>query len=379
METSFPYEDDLLKHYVRYKGWLPACKRRKTTIHSVVAANRRLKYFTFCASGAVDVLMLDVAKIVQPSSSGRFDNVVFFERNADFVPDIQRRVPGSIGFPGDFINVVLMDDAHEEELIDGFDALASPEQGDDIAQNRERMRQLAQRRDFISQFPFDIINLDLQDFFFRPRDPLPGRLVNCMRKVFAWQQRPIRSLRGSPSISGFTLMFTTQVGPTNMTPEYKNMLLECVSSNVAKFPELKPLLLKRLQGVPWIDCPEKNFSEFFKIAAPKIIASVLNESDWYITGETGLEIYEFGRSCQSGPYQILHLILDIKRKKPPLSARAPGADDADSIRDYCSAVGKIFEIPCLIVNEELVKTCFAELQKNLNYINARRKKYESSS
>ena len=61
----FPFEDCLLKHHVRTDGWLPLCKKRQNAINQGVTESkqRRLRYFTFCAVGAVDVLMLDVAAI----------------------------------------------------------------------------------------------------------------------------------------------------------------------------------------------------------------------------------------------------------------------------------------------------------------------------
>ena len=66
METGpFKYEDDLLKHYVRINGWLPLCKERHDSLQGRAAKlRRRLRYFTFCSVNAVDVLMLDVANII---------------------------------------------------------------------------------------------------------------------------------------------------------------------------------------------------------------------------------------------------------------------------------------------------------------------------
>lgn len=114
-------EDDLLKHYVRTNAWLPLCKKRLRAIRGAgrPGATRRLRYFTFCAVGALDVLMLDVARVVPFHKRHGFDTVVFFDKNQEFVIETQKRIPGAIGFPGDFVNVVLNEDPEEEYMVGG--------------------------------------------------------------------------------------------------------------------------------------------------------------------------------------------------------------------------------------------------------------------
>src|SRR5260370_13449713 len=70
----FEFEDCLLKHHVRTNGWLPVCKSRRQQINEGVKEKnkRRVRYFTFCAVGAIDVLMLDGAKVLVRSQADRF-------------------------------------------------------------------------------------------------------------------------------------------------------------------------------------------------------------------------------------------------------------------------------------------------------------------
>ena len=103
---EFKYEGCLLKHYVRIKGWLPNCRSRKRKVNAG-NVSRRLRYFTFCAIGAIDVLMLDIARIITRSSDDEFDSVVFFDRDSAAVTETQKRIRGAIGFPGSFTKVVL--------------------------------------------------------------------------------------------------------------------------------------------------------------------------------------------------------------------------------------------------------------------------------
>src|SRR5579859_2799215 len=236
----FRYEDCLRKHYIRTEGWLPLCKNRKQIVRSSKtkkARERRLRYFTFCAAGAIDVLLLDVERVIKPSADGWFDVVCFFDRTEEYVIETQKRIPGATGFPGDFTKIVLRQDPEEEQVIDEIAPLKSPEGDADTLEIQEAQRDLAQRRKFIQQFPFDIINLDLEEFLFKPNDPIPGRVVNALRKVFAWQRRPlVLSGPGKKVVSlpleGFSLMFTTQIGPANLNEEYLGMLAAYLDGNI---------------------------------------------------------------------------------------------------------------------------------------------------
>src|SRR5690348_5788354 len=109
----FKFEDDPLKHYVRTQAWLPTCRKRLRQVRAR-AGNpthaRRLRYFTFCAVGAIDVLMLDVAKIIRQSNNKEFDTVVFFDRGDLEVLETLKRTPGAHGYPGDFVSTVLLED-----------------------------------------------------------------------------------------------------------------------------------------------------------------------------------------------------------------------------------------------------------------------------
>ena len=104
-------------------------------------------------------------------------------------------------------DLVLFYDPDEESVVDGLDA---PQEIDDQRAHRERQTKLSMRRDFIRTFPFDVLNLDLYDFLFRPTDPTPGHLISALRKICSWQKRPIDGVAGAPRfIGGFSLMFTT--------------------------------------------------------------------------------------------------------------------------------------------------------------------------
>jgi len=94
-----------------------------------------------------------------------------------------------------------------QRLIEGEgegDFLASPEGELDTAAVREQKRDREQLRQFVDRFPFDVINLDLEEYVFKPSERLPGKLLKALRRVLIWQQRPVRiSTNNQKFLDGF--------------------------------------------------------------------------------------------------------------------------------------------------------------------------------
>lgn len=374
MEGIFKFEDDLLKHHVRTEAWLPVCRNRLKHVRDSCPPRRirRLKYFTFTAVGAIDVLMLDVARIIRQSRSG-FDTVYFFDRTPELVVKTRRTIPGAIGFPGNFVDVVLMDDPVEDSPLHGYDILDSPTNERNELSVTHLQTQRAQQRDFFRCFPFDVINLDLEEFLFKPKDPLPGRLVNAFRRVFAWQRKPLRSPLFCQELDGFSLMFTTQIGPKNIGTDYLLMLREQLEANITANATLRDIFIKRTGHKTAISLQNKNFDAFFKLAVPKVLMSILMEEDWYVDPSLGISMYEFERPSLSGPYKILHMVMDIKRKNPSKERRAPGVDCKIAVDAYNEIVCKMFSENEVVLTDAMVNA--KKLMASLEAIKGRRKKY----
>jgi hypothetical protein len=377
----FRYEDCLRKHHIRTQCWLPLCKNRKQIVKSSKVKRvreRRVRYFTFCAAGAIDVLLLDVENVIKPSQNGWFDVVCFFDRTEEYVIETQKRIPGAVGFPGDFTKIVLLQDPEEDQVIDEIAPLASPEDKADTLEIEEAQRNLAQRRKFIQQFPFDIVNLDLEEFLFKPNDPIPGRVVNALRKVFGWQRRPLvlggaRKKVISAPLDGFSLMFTTQIGPPNLSDDYLGMLTAYLDGNIQQDAELVPLLRSRTQQDNAITLRTASFDQFFRLGMPKTLLKVLIEEDWFVDAEPGIRLFEIERLSEAGPYRILHVVMDVKRQSPPRERRAPGTE-GDGVPDaYREVVRGVFANPEVLVTEAMIDQ--AGLQAHLDKVRARGKKY----
>ncbi|HWZ42487.1 MAG TPA: hypothetical protein VNW97_03380 [Candidatus Saccharimonadales bacterium] len=368
-DDYFEFENCPLKHFVRIHGWLPAGRRRLKHLQSQ-RKSRRLRYFTFCAAGAIDVLMLDIANIVRRSTSGKFDSVVFFDKNPEAVNETQKNIPGSNGFPADFTSLVLATDPEEDNLLDAAAVDEWNVSEPDTRENRLKQNLLRQRRRFMGLFPFDIVNLDLEEYLLKPKEDFPGRVLQAVRKILRWQQR---SLDDGTGLSEWSLMYTTQIGPPNLTERYLALLGSAISKNLNKFPDLRQTFVGRTGVSDAASLLENSFEEFFRIALPKLLVGEILAHDWYVNPDHGVQIYEFDRPSKSGPYKMLHLVIDIKRQDPPNHKRGT-FDEPDGVEEaYAVVVNRIFSEKEMIVRPDSGEV--EKLEKSLDKIRARRRKY----
>lgn len=367
---EFKFESCLMKHYVRREGWLPACKERLLEIQGKQDKNRpRLKYFTFCATGAIDVVMLDLEKVVRASGAGAFDTVYYFDVDDAQVARTRESIPGAIGFPGDFVDIVLAEDPLESQVTDVVSSLEPPVEETFTRHTREQIRRLAIRREFIKAFPFDVINLDLERYLFIPKEALPGKLVNAFRKVFEWQRKRGQAKGGSNySIDGFELMFTVRVGPHELSQEYRDMMLDYVRQNLADDESLRKTFEARFKEASIDDLLKNNFDAFFKLAVPKTILGILREEDWHVDVTKGVKVFEFDRQTAKDPYTMLHLVMTVRRNSPPKEARAPGMLPASAIDAYKRGVVSIFSTDTIKVESALKTVGENKISKHLDAV-----------
>jgi len=316
--------------------------------------------------------MLDVASILRRSGNGRFDTVFFFDRSNDKVVETQRRIPGAIGFPGDFVDLVLLPDPIGDAVLDSSALLNPPDEEANLHEVRAATVQSSQRLDFISSFPFDVINLDLEQFFLRPNDPFPGKMIRALRKVFEWQRRPLMLKRGrSEWLKGFSLMFTTQIGPPNLTPQYLEMLRNTLTANFDRDGQLAQSLRGRAGTDDIAILQEMQFELFFKLGVPKVLASILKDEDWYVDSEQGIKTYEFERPWKDGSYRMLHFVMDVVRQQPPYDQRAQRTPTDGAETAYQEVVRGLVSTPEVFVTLETIDQ--VALQRSLDRIKARRR------
>jgi hypothetical protein len=371
----FQFEDCPLKHYIRREVWVKRCKNRLKRVRDEAkkeSDKRRLTYFTFCAVGALDVITLEMEKVIRRSSKGWFDTVCFFDANEEFVLETSKRIPGATGFPKDFVKVVLHDDPNAAFIDSTISALEAPEHESDTLEVREKQRTLELKKQFVNSFPFDVVNLDLEQYFFKPSDPLPGKVVNALRKVFEWQRRRGKLQDGNEyQVEEFTLFFTTQIGPKNMGDDYLSMLKDYLEQNLNRYPKLRESYRQKSGGRDIATFAEEEFDNFFTLAVPKTLASILKEEDWQIDPAEGFNVYGIERPSKDGPYTILHFAMDVKRVKPARTSRPPGSFPKTAEAEYEKAIEQIFLSPLDQV-EELLKANRVVVESHLEKVKAHR-------
>jgi hypothetical protein len=195
-----------------------------------------------------------------------------------------------------------------------------------------------------------------------------------MKRVFEWQRQPLTNTKGQKEyLNGFTLMFTTQIGPPAMHPDYLQMLRDYLQANIASQPGLLDQLENRA-GLRDLDRLQNDqFDLFFKLSVPKVIAAMLLEEDWYIDPEIGVIIFQFDRESADGPYTLLHMVMDVNRQQPDKDHRPPNTHPQTVVDAYSAIVRQIFEVPeRLVVRDELD---LEVINKSLEAIFARRQFY----
>src|SRR4051794_5685069 len=129
----FDYETDVVKHFVRHEGWLAAVKERKKLVKAAIDAGKRkrgLSYFTFCASSAIDVFMLERVNILRRDpKTQRLKGVYFCEDTPTEFLKIANLIGSSdSGFMEKFEDFVLFEDDRDTRGKTEYDpALAVPD------------------------------------------------------------------------------------------------------------------------------------------------------------------------------------------------------------------------------------------------------------
>jgi hypothetical protein len=171
-------------------------------------------------------------------------------------------------------------------------------------------------------------------------------------------------------------MFTTRIGPPNISEEYLEMLRNYLNANLEEHQDFIPLLEERSSGVHTIEVlQESNFELFFKLAVPKVLASLLVETDWYVDPTIGIQIFEFERTPEGvTPYKMLHIVMDVIKQNPPRRNRPPGLNISANVREaYTTVVRRIIADSEITVTLDSINQ--EKLQLSLDKIIARRRKY----
>jgi hypothetical protein len=312
------------------------------------------------------VLLLARERVITTSKTGDFDTVVFFDRPEN-VEQVQLRIPGSLGFPGEFFSVVDMQDNEEPDESDAVEVLDGDAAAQDTIETHKQKNLLATRRQFIRTFPFDVINLDVERYFFIPSEEVPGKLVRALRKVLTWQKHPGLWAKKKYNIQEFDLMFTTKVGPNLANSEYRDMLIHILENNIQRESDLARLYNEKFNQQSVVELFESSYDTALKLAIPKSIVDIVQDEDWFVDSSEGLRVFQFQRQAPAHNYTMLHMVMTVRRPKKTLERRPISQKiSVEAAKENLAVVRRIFQDTCADVDALVVAPLEGLLQQDLN-------------
>lgn len=364
------YDTDVVKHYVRRKGWLQpfiSISKKAERDFKNNKRDQRFKYLTFCAKNAVDVFMLEKEGVLyRDPNSKRLVNVFFCEeRDEDFVTI--RNLIGSEnqGFYGNFGKLIFEDYStislpSEDEEFPEFDDVT----------DRTLLRLKESQQNLFENFPFDIINFDIYGNTFPQSDNRYSEQCKIFKKILELQKRG-----ANYKISKFLLYLTVY------TPVSKDQV------NTATIEEFRKILFSNL-SYPFF---KKGIKETYK-------TSSIDELDFHIKYTLGflkliilresygmgwnvklIDLYSYDRvfAARSEPYKMSCYIIEFQRSK--------NLDNVDDFRgsvpelvetDYTNQLKKFLsDLPIDVPDESKIEV---EIKSDLKKVVEFRKAYEES-
>ena len=310
--SHIDFEKDTLKHYVRRCGWLKATKEQK---HAIRRRSKRipLRYFTFCASEAIDVFMLVGEGILKRSEqTGRLESVYFCEQDDDKFGIIADLIGSpEHGFQGPFEEIVLFEDDEETEgkTLEGELEEDQPY----TSEVREKLKYKDDHFRLRKAFPFDIINLDVCGVMFPLKKGIITPLLESIIKILKWQTESRFSINNL-ECKQFTLFLTSHIDQdlTNQTAieQLKNRVIDNIKTN----PGFQSAFFNRY-GHDQVDrLARENFAEFFCLALPKfMIDRALFKFGWKVTSGPTYLYNRDDRWVENKQYQIMHTVSIYER------------------------------------------------------------------
>ncbi len=307
--SKIDYGSDILKHYVRLNGWLPACKSQKKAVRR---RNKKipLKYFTFCAAEAIDVFMLERQSVLKRTEeTGRLENVYFCEGDEEAFGRIADLIGSPTqGFLGAFEKIVLFEDDEETK---GKDLFGNEEDAFSEALRRKLQVKEAHIR-FQNAFPFDVMNLDVFGAMFPPRKGVLAPLLKAVLKILTWQTQE-KFTNGQPC-KQFTLFLTSHLDPDITDQEAIEQLKERLDDNIKTSADFKNAFHERFSHLQAGKLLNEEFAEFFCLAFPKFLTEhALTQLGWEVDHESMFLYNRQDKFDKDKSYQIMHSVTTFKR------------------------------------------------------------------
>lgn len=314
---SAAVSDELVRHALHTKHWVPACRERRSGRTGPNGKPAPLRYFTFCGEDPDDVVLLAIKGLLPHEAENGYESVTFFDRRGRDPNRAILALPGAQSFGADFLDTVLVRD----ELDVGVEA--------DSSEAQQHQRLLQMRQMFRQRFPFDVVNFDLEEVLFRDSELPPGRLLEGLQKLFEWQHSAFEDEE-----AGFTLLMTArEPEPDRIGSAARELMTEVVRANLALDPALGEAL-SRSSGVSTADdLASASWQRLFEVALPKLLLRALRQAGWEVEGDAGVRVISRARQAGGVDQRLLHVMMCVRR-------RSEEAEEVTS--EYVAAVSDIF-------------------------------------
>ncbi len=318
-------DNDLRKHMVRLRCWLPAIEEMAQHVadeieRKVRLGERPLRYFSFPGAGALDIFFLHKRGLLSTSNEGRFCSVYYCERDAS----VYQKLSGLLGaeaegFQGMLEEVVLFED--------GSDTVGKLQPDPAEAPTADLLRKFAikdRHRRFVDNAPYDVINLDLCGSLGKPLEPPFSHVLKSFFKLAEFQYGD------GPSgyrTKRWLLLLTTRLETDPPASDYLDQIHSIITRNSQRWPAFCDAMEARFGSGVFHKSPPggETYARLYAAGLPKVVAPELLRRGWSMAVGGGC-IYE--RCPPDGPrYWMVSLPIVFERR------RRAGSKSDEQIRD----------------------------------------------
>lgn len=259
---------DVIKHYVRVKGWVECAKRRLESIREK-KTDGYVRYFTLCGENAMDVFLFEKHNLVYFDGRG-FPDVVFCEKDLEIFESIRRILKrGGGDFLGEFEEVVF-------------------------------------RPEFAKLFPFDIFNLDFTRNCFPNHEQPFSKTMSSIVKIIEEQGK---------KDSDFDLFVTFRAERSRENQTAIAQLRENMEKNLGEVAAIKEEFVQKYGDKGLDRLLNKDYGRFLFVTFPKLIVRFGNNSHFTVSCSHEYQYsrrYTHSTTGHKCHYKIIKFIFSFK-------------------------------------------------------------------
>lgn len=364
--TKLDWDADVAKHYVRRFGWLPAASAQFEATRN---ANRDPRYFTFCASNALDVfLLLREGVLNRDPKTDVVSNTYFCEaKPAEFNRISQLIGAHEQGFLGEFHEMILFEDDERTRGLNLSDLGRRFSR-----EERRRLNTKERHQTFTESIPFDVINLDVYGTFFPPAGGVTSPMMRSIRRLLELQSEAAEE---SDNFRSFTLFLTAHVEVGKVNDEAFEQLVKMVERNRDTYSEFADALNSRFGTTNVTQIADDDFNGFYCLSLPKLTIGEAFDRGWSVEAKfSGL--YKRLRTTPVGdPANTYAMLAWVGRFERRSAEEQPvGRIHTPSDQEYLELIGRVIGEPEDI--DQAATLHEQEVRTDLQQVVALRKSYE---